>query len=90
LNGAFEVLSLTCTFVRKSLYLVVDEEVGSVCWEGAPFPINIPKALHGEFLLSMTEEAKILQLSDNAGKLIGHSVVSQASYPHNPSILLVA
>jgi len=68
------VLSLTCTFVRKSLYLAGDEE-GALHCDGAPFPINVPKALHGEFLMSMTEEAKILQLSDNAGKLIGHSVV---------------
>ncbi|XP_048517378.1 neuronal PAS domain-containing protein 4 [Dendroctonus ponderosae] len=71
-----QLMALVCVYVRKANYFQQAFKCHDVGLHQTPTPnIGFSKALSG-FLMMMTQNGKLLYISDNAAEYLGHSMVS--------------
>ncbi|KAL1493132.1 hypothetical protein ABEB36_011252 [Hypothenemus hampei] len=71
-----QLMALVCVYVRKANYFQQAFKCHDAGLHQAPTPnIGFTKALSG-FLMMMTQNGKLLYISDNAAEYLGHSMVS--------------
>ncbi|XP_044764762.1 neuronal PAS domain-containing protein 4 isoform X2 [Coccinella septempunctata] len=72
-----QLMALVCVYVRKANYFQQAFKCHDVSLHQPPTPnIGFSKALSG-FLMMMTQNGKLLYISDNAAEYLGHSMVSE-------------
>ncbi|XP_030748573.1 neuronal PAS domain-containing protein 4 isoform X1 [Sitophilus oryzae] len=71
-----QLMALVCVYVRKANYFQQAFKCHDLGLHQTPTPnIGFSKALSG-FLMMMTQNGKLLYISDNAAEYLGHSMVS--------------
>ncbi|XP_046986088.1 neuronal PAS domain-containing protein 4B-like [Schistocerca americana] len=74
-----QLMALVCVYVRKANYFQQVFKRHDVGLHHVPTPnIGFSKALSG-FLMMMTQNGKLLYISDNAAEYLGHSMVSTSA-----------
>ncbi|XP_044741740.1 neuronal PAS domain-containing protein 4 [Chrysoperla carnea] len=68
-----QLMALVCVYVRKTNYFQQAFKCQNVNLQSATPSIGFSKALNG-FLMMMTQNGKLLYISDNAAEYLGHSM----------------
>lgn len=69
-----QLMALVCVYVRKTNYFQQAFKCQNSSLQSTTPSIGFSKALNG-FLMMMTQNGKLLYISDNAAEYLGHSMV---------------